>query len=246
MIIFLIGSQGKLGSILYKSMVHLSKYIYTFDSLNCMTTEVFRTHYCLDVSNPDFFQLLLMLFKKHANEKLVIIYTPALDYPVSKNTPFSSSRFSVDLETLSLGFQVGLFPIYELIRVAEAHDLTSNLMIIGFDSIYANSLPTRSYYTEGIKPLAYSLSKAPMELLFKAYSADFSRPDNTCRSYLIRLSTVDTPFLPEEFKSKFLEFSHCTSLVDLQEIVNLVKWLIIESPAGLSGTVIKLTCNYFV
>ncbi len=246
MITILIGSEGLIGTSLKPLLTRISDHVFTYDTQPSNTTDKNLSHRIVDVTSNEFFDSFAELINKNLGKRISIIYTPAIDYPVSnKNlSKYKNTRFSQPLNTLMKGCLISTGIIYELMRIVIEEDKAFNCCFFGFDSIYASSLPRKSYYKSGVKPLAYSLSKAPLEQLFRAYADENTNENSDSRAYLIRLSAVQSKSLPEEFTDSFLFNSSAFSLVPINEIVSTIEWLILNLPISLSGSTIKLISGY--
>ena len=226
MISIVVGSEGLLGSRITTALIELSSTVYTFDLVEPSTVSAAVTHQVIDVSCEEFVDQIIQIISKHEGEDFSIIYTPAYDYPVRNGESMPISRYELSVNEILMGFHIGFFPL------------------ICFDSIYSTHLPKRNFYKEGIKPIAYSITKAPISILGKSYSSEFSRKDNSSRFYALKLSTVASDSLPKQFINSFKHYSSVFDLIDIDEVVSLTSWLVSNKPLAMSGTVINLTSGY--
>ena len=243
MINILIGSEGIVGTCAYHCLKDTGP-IYTFDISPNIHQEEMGLHFRLDATSKEFIDKVQELLTKHPLDDFNIIYTPAIDYPVRANQAYDNHRFSESSSSVIKGLTVSFLPLYTLIQAVINKRDQDRVTFIAFDSIYSTYLPKYSFYESGIKPIAYSISKAPLEILFKAYASDYSTENNKSRSYILKLSTVESKTLTKSFTSKFKKESGSFSLVSESEIAGLIKYLLREKPLSLSGTVLKCTCGF--
>ena len=246
MITIVVGSEGLIGRPLSKAALEISERVFTFDVVDKSDIpDSFRTrYYRMSVTESQFVTTIENIFTEFSEEKIIIIYTPALDFPVKDGSVMSSSRFSTSVSEMHRGLSIGFYPIYEIIRLLEGMNSVHRATFICFDSIYSMSLPKRNFYQTGIKPISYSISKAPLRILAKAFASEFSRPNNSARFYIVRLSCVQSKTLPKRFVEDFMEYSGAFSLVDTSEIIELISWLSKFNPLSMSGTVIECVGGY--
>ena len=244
----LFGSEGNLSRVLLDPLQIISTNLFTFDKLPASTFSSNRTHIQADLLSPGFIdQFNSLINDLNPNYPISIVYTPALDYPVSTSSYYQNQhngRFSIDGHDVLKGFNLSCLILYDLISSLLSRGLEQSLTIISFDTIYSTYLPKWEYYGNGVKPLSYSLAKAPLHLILKAFATDYTRPSNTARSYTLKLGPVETSSLPSEFSSRFLSNSSSFSLVPQSEISSIVIYLLTNKPLSLSGGIIDMTCGY--
>ena len=162
----------------------------------------------------------------------------AKDYPVkdsnselflSKNSPFD-----LNLDEVCNSFRTTLGSSYLLLQeVMKLKNKDIHLILIG--SIYSRNLPNpKNYSNEGniFKPVAYSLSKAAQNILFKEACRTLS-----CEKLRINMVTLGGVYTGQndDFVKKYTSKVPMKKMVNLNDIKDCLHWIIFKSPQIVNG-----------
>ena len=161
----------------------------------------------------------------------------AKDYPVTNSQSdinLTKNPFDLSLDELCESFKVTLGSSYVLIKeLMKFNQKNHHVILIG--SIYSRHLPNPFNYSSNgnvYKPVAYSLSKAAQNMLFKEACRTIS--NTKFRINMITLGGVYTnqnDIFVEKYSSK-IPIKKMTTLKDIENCLN---WIIFKSPVVLNG-----------
>jgi len=109
-----------------------------------------------------------------------------------------------------------------------------HILLIG--SIYSRNLPNLNNYSEDqslYKPVAYSLSKAAQNILFKETCRTVSTKN--FRINMITFGGVNTN-LDDKFIEKYSSQVPLNRMVSPKDVVDCIKWLLLDSPEIVNGS----------
>tara|TARA_B100000242_G_C42938692_1_gene435288 strand:+ start:63 stop:821 length:759 start_codon:yes stop_codon:yes gene_type:complete len=237
--IFILGCNGNLGKSITDYLANsFNANVYGIDLHSSYSGQNENVKYL----NFDFLKLgfnneLKKILNK-SNNSNCFINLIAKDYPVtdkesdinlSKNSPFELS-----LEEITDSFKTTLGSSYILIQeVMKFNKKNNHLILLG--SIYSRHLPDPFNYSikgDTYKPVAYSLSKAAQNMLFKEACRTIS--NNKLRINMITLGGVYTN---QNFKfvERYSSKVPIKKMVTLNDIENCLDWIIFKSPKAING-----------
>lgn len=176
-----------------------------------------------------------------AYQHITILNLIGYDFPVNSKVKSINSPISITKEQLSKSLELNIASCH---RLSQA---TLNLKIpfhlIFMSSIYS-SKPTKSelyqkdqYGRNTYKPFIYGSSKAAIEKLAKDLSTFL--PNINGRINVLSLGGVNLD-LPEEFITRYANWSPQKCMVSPNSVLRILSWLIISSPYELNGCILKL------
>ena len=177
----------------------------------------------------------------HKSSQLTVINLIGFDFPVNKNKMQYDSPVSISQDALRKSLELNLETSHKIVQSVIKFEKQSHFIF--FSSIYASKPTNSNLYKKGddkspkYKPFIYGAAKAGLE----KFSNDLSTylPLIQSRVNTISLGGINLD-LPEEFVEKYSDWSPQKSMISPNSLVNLLSWLIFDSPYELNGCVLKL------
>ena len=218
--ICVLGSEGYLGSRITSHLRSAGHMVHGYD-LNCG----------FDFTNP---HIVSQIFAERSYDVLINAF--ALD---QKGWQQSRSFLDQDIEESARYFDVNVVATYkacvEFIRVNKTG------CIINISSIYATEVPVPGAYGGGDKTFAYGSSKAALEYLTK-YLAKHAGPNYQVSC--LRLGGVEDVHLSEDFREGYLSRSLSNSMVQFDEILRSIDFLMDDKSPNVTGEILSITGGY--
>lgn len=242
-VLVLLGSSGNLGNkILDKHLDFLKKYdqIFCFDKELNYQSEIIEStsiHFkTCDATRDDYLEDVVTQVPYNDFE-LDALNLIAQDYPVTSSGLSDSftNPFSIGVHEYVQSLSVTAASSYHLIKqVIDLNLLSSSIWLIG--SIYDRVLPSPSLYSNDsslYKPIAYSSGKyaqVPLRKQAAVYLAEYGGRCNSLSFGGIELNQSS------DFIDRYCAKSPSKSLVCINDVLNMVKWALLESPKSLNGS----------
>lgn len=237
--IFVLGCNGNLGKTITDFLANSSNTnVYGID----LHSEYKGGNKTVNYFNCDFtesgFNKELKEIMNQSDETNCFVNLIAKDYPVTNtrtDTNLSlNSPFELCLDEVCESFKITLGSSYLLIQeVMRFNTKNNHIVLIG--SIYSRNLPDPSNYSKKgdvYKPVAYSLSKAAQNMLFKEACRTIS--NEKLRINMITLGGVYTN-QNDSFVEKYSSKVPIKKMTTLKDIENCLNWIIFNSPNVING-----------
>ncbi len=237
--IIILGCNGNIGTFITDKLAsHPNSKVFAIDihenyNGNNKSVNYFKNNFIKKGLNNQIKKIIL-----ESNDLTCFINLIAKDYPVTDSkSELSLSRnspFELHLDEVCDSFKTTLGSSYLLLQEAmKLNNKDIHLILIG--SIFSRKLPSpENYSKEGniFKPVAYSLSKAAQNILFKEACRTLS-----CEKLRINMITLGGVYTGQnnDFVEKYSSKVPMKKMVNLNDIVDCLSWIIFKSPQIVNG-----------
>ena len=246
-VLLILGASGNLGTKiidLYQDLFSKYDQIFCIDRFsNLQLAEINNPLICFvkcDAIQDEYLQDIVNKLS-HDDFELDAINLIAQDYPVTSTGLSNSytSPFAIEVHEYIKSLSITAASSYHLIKqVIDLKLLSSSIWLIG--SIYDRVLPSPSLYSDDnslYKPIAYSSGKyaqIPLRNQAAVYLAKYGGRCNSLSFGGIQLNQSS------DFIDRYSAKSPSNGLVPVTDVLNMIKWALLESPKSLNGSDIIL------
>lgn len=242
--IIIFGGFGKLGKYIIKNL-NLDKETFNLIILDQITpkdTDFKKEFNFIQCNATNLNQINEKLSNQvKLSSELIVINLIGYDFPVQEDKKQFESPIAISQSDLRKSLELNLETSHNIVQAIMKFEKKSHFVF--FSSIYASKPTNSDLYTDKndlnpkYKPYIYGASKAALEKLANDLSTYL--PLKKSRINIISLGGINLG-LPEDFIKRYSEWSPQNSMVSPSSLINLLHWLIIESPEELNGCNLKL------
>ena len=242
-LILLFGGSGKLGSFIIKNL-DFNKDLYDLFILDKVSLEsnkaVDNKFIECNANNINDLEKNFSKLKK-ISTKCIVINLIGYDFPVNNKEYKFTSPVDINEDQLRSTLQINLETSHKIVQSIIKENFEANIVFLS--SVYASKPTNSNLYTNDedlfkrYKPYIYGASKAALEKLAKDLSVYL--PNIKSRINVISLGGVELG-LTDVFIKNYSSWSPQKKMISPSSFLNVLKWLIFESPMELNGCIINL------